>query len=74
MAGDSNVQEMPVRRTDQDIAKGIKEALMPKLLEVCALMQDARQAGLVVHFHLNQNSFGRFEVQHFEIVKPIPLS
>lgn len=73
MSGENNVQDMPVRKTELEIAKGLKDAILPKLHEVCAIMQAARHAGMVVHFQINQNSFGRFEVQHFEIVKPLQL-
>jgi hypothetical protein len=58
---------------DKDIAQDIRSRLVDKLIEVCSILNEARDAGLIAHFGLimpaDQNV--RAQISFISIVRPL---
>jgi hypothetical protein len=58
-------------KTDIELSAEIRERLKPHLLECCAIMEEARRAGLIVTFNLAPVVCGRYVVKEVGITRPL---
>jgi hypothetical protein len=65
----SNVSDIPVRKSDTEKAQELKEAMLARLKEVCAVMQEARDSGLEITFNIAPNAYGKLAVAGLAVSK-----
>jgi len=58
-------------RSEADIAANLKTRMRNALVEVCEIMDEARNAGLVLNFQVGPNGFGKYGVQDITVIKPL---
>lgn len=58
-------------RTDAFVADELREEVAPHLAAICAAMNKARAAGLVLNFNIAPDQYGRFRAPEVSIVKPL---
>ena len=58
-------------RSDTELAVEYKRRALELLAQLCVIMNEARDGGLVVSFQVNNDQFGRFFPQQITVVKPL---
>lgn len=58
-------------RTDADLARELREEVMPHLLAACAVVEKAKTSGLVLNFAFGPDMFGRLSPQNVVVSKPL---
>lgn len=66
---DDNVAVL--RPTDEELARGFKARIIAASDPICKIIDEARQAGLILNFAFNINSFGKSELQGLTVIKYI---
>jgi hypothetical protein len=67
---ESKVAELVPTKSDADVARELKAELQAPLDQVCAVLNRARAAGLMINIGLPTDQFGRFR-HDVSVVKPI---
>ncbi len=57
--------------TDTDKARDIRAKMMPLLDELLIIMNDAKNAGLIISFNIGQDQWGRVKLTDINIVRPL---
>ncbi len=72
---DRDIPATPVKLataiTDAQKATAHRDALMPKLEEVCRLLDEVRRDGLTCNFNIGVDPSGRQRVMAFDITKSL---
>jgi hypothetical protein len=63
--------EMKGKRSDADLAFDLKNRIRFSLEQAAAIMDEARQAGLVLQFQFGIDGFGRNVIASIAVVKPL---
>jgi len=58
-------------RTDASRAESYRRRLGPLLLDLAAIMNEAKADGLVVSFQVAQDQYGRYVAPPVSVVKPL---
>jgi hypothetical protein len=66
-----NVTTLQPKRADAEIAADIRARLLPALGPALAIMNEGKQAGLIVTFNLMFDQFGHWTIGNLSINKPL---
>lgn len=66
-----NIVSLQPVKLDADVARELREEVMPHLLAACAVVEKAKASGLVLNFAFGPDMFGRMSPQNVVVSKPL---
>lgn len=66
-----NIVSLQPLKSDADLARELRDEVMPHLLAACAVVEKAKTSGLVLNFGFGPDTFGRVSPQNVVVSKPL---